>query len=448
VFLCTRVMNLETVFTVSGVNLKFGAGATREIGFDVRSMGVRRVLVVTDPFLSGSEPVATTLQALRSEGIDTVLFDQVHIEPTDRSILEASQFASEGGFEGYVAVGGGSVIDTAKAANLFATYPARFLTYVNRPLGEAQPVPGPLRPLIAVPTTAGSSSESSGVIVFDLQEANAKTGISDRRLRPALAIVDPDNMRTMPPMVAACSGLDVLSPAIEAFTAKPFNHRPAPDETGLRPPYQGANPASDVWATKVIEMVGQHLIRAITDPSDEEARTQMALASTFGGLGVSSAGVHLPHAMAYPVSKLAKAKGYCVDGYPPGQPLVPHGMSVILNLPAVVRFTAPTNRERHLHAAHLMGADVSGADLEHAGELLADAVTGLMREAGIPDGLRAVGLGPEDIDSLVDGAVAQQRLISVSPRPVSREDLVRLFLDSMDLGEEGDRLADPPQQIV
>src|SRR5215468_10852483 len=265
-------MICETAFTMDASGIKFGPGATRELGYDMQQLGVKRAMLVTDPNLANSQPVAVALAALRAAGIDTVLFDRVRVEPTDASLNEAIRFAAEGRFDGYVAVGGGSSIDTAKAANLYATYPAEFLAYVNPPIGEGQTVPGRLKPLIAVPTTAGTGSETTGVAIFDFLEMHAKTGIAHRALRPVMGIIDPDNTRTLPKMVAACSGLDVLSHALESLTALPFNQCPAPEHPGLRPAYQGANPISDVWAARAIRIVAQNLVRAVEDPYDDEAR--------------------------------------------------------------------------------------------------------------------------------------------------------------------------------
>jgi hydroxyacid-oxoacid transhydrogenase len=388
-------------------------------------------MVVTDPRLADSEPVSITLDALRRMNIDAVLFDQVRIEPTDASLQSAIHFATEGDFEGYVAVGGGSSMDTAKVANLYATYPANLLDYVNPPIGEGRPVPGPLKPLIAIPTTAGTGSETTGVAIFDLLEMHAKTGIAHRALRPVIGIVDPNNTRSLPPMAAACTGLDVLSHALESLTALPYHRRPAPDYPGLRPAYQGANPLSDIWAAKAIQMISQHMIRAIEDPSDDEARGQMLLAATFAGIGFGNAGVHLPHGMSYPVSGMVR--DFFVDGYPAEHPLIPHGMSVILNAPAVFRFTAPADPERHLYAASLMGVDISQARPEDAGELLAGAIIDLMRRTGMPNGLRAVGFGPADVEHLATGTLPQHRVTKLSPRPAEAADLVQLFLNSMTL---------------
>ena len=131
---------------------------------------------------------------------------------------------------------------------------------------------------------------------------HAKTGIANRRLKPTLGLLDPDNTRTMPPQVAASSGLDILSHAIESFTAMPFTDRPRPDRPSLRPAYQGSNPISDIWSLQALRMVARYLVRAVEDPSDDEARAQMMLAAAYAGVGFGNAGVHLPHGMSYPVS--------------------------------------------------------------------------------------------------------------------------------------------------
>ena len=429
-------MRFETAFSMDSSSVKYGAGVTREVGHDMRQLGGRRVMVVTDPYLAGSEPVAVTLAALHGAGIDAVLFNQVRVEPTDASLLQAVDFAIDGRFDGYVAVGGGSSIDTAKAADLYASCPAEFLAYVNPPLGEGRPVQGKMAPLIAIPTTAGTGSETTGVVVFDLLEMRAKTAIRQRACRPSLGIIDPDNTRTLPPMAAACSGLDVLCHALESLTALPYDRRPAPESPELRPAYQGANPISDVWASRAIQMATGNLARVLDDPADDEARGAMLLAATFAGVGFGNAGTHLAHAMSYPVSGMVRE--YRADGYPADRPLVPHGMSVVLDAPAVFRFTAPAGPERHLYAAQLMGLDTSevdpaGPDAAGGGELLAGALIALMRKAGLPNGLSAVGYGPQDVDDLVAGTLPQHTVTKLSPRPASADDLRGLFLDSMTL---------------
>ena len=422
---------LETAFTMDTSSIKFGEGATREVGFEVARLGARRVAVVTDPRMAGLEPVDAVLESLRAEGMDFALFDEVEVEPTDLSFKAAIEFAAEGGFDAFISVGGGSSIDTAKAANLYSTYPADFLTYVNAPIGEGAPVPGPLKPHIAVPTTSGTGSETTGVSIFDLLEMKAKTGLAHRALRPTMGVVDPLNSRTLPGMVAACSGFDVLCHGLESYTALPFHQREAPPNPGMRPAYQGSNPISDLWATKAIEMVAGNIVSAVEEPDNLEARSQMMMAATFAGVGFGNAGCHLPHGMSYPVSGMVR--DFSPEGYPDDHAMVPHGMSVILNAPAVFRFTAPTNPERHLYAARLMGADTQGSGPEDAGDVLADAIIALLRRIGVPNGLEAVGYSPEDADALAAGAIPQKRVIGLSPRPVDESVLKDLFLDSMTL---------------
>lgn len=395
----------------------------------MKRLGAKRVMVVTDPRLASSEPVEVALGALQAEGIDAALYDQVRVEPTDKSFQDATAFARDGAFDGYLSVGGGSVIDTAKAANLYATYPAPFLDYVNAPIGRGVPVPGDLRPHIAVPTTAGTGSETTGVAICDLTELHAKTGIAHRALRPQMGILDPHNTRTLPQMAAASTGLDVLSHALESLTAMPYNNRDAPETPEMRPAYQGANPISDIWATKAIAMVSANIVRAIQDTEDDEARSAMLLAAAYAGIGFGNAGVHLPHGMSYPVSGMVRS--YRPPGYPPDHPIIPHGMSVILNAPAVFRFTAPTNPAKHLYAARQMGVDTSDAGEEEAGELLSQAIIDLMKETGVPNGLGAIGFTEEDIPALVEGTLPQHRVTKLSPRPANGDDLAGLFRDAM-----------------
>jgi len=420
----------ETAFEMAAASVRFGAGVTREVGMELVDLGVRTALVVTDPRLARLTPVATVLTALDEAQVKVVLYDGVRVEPTDTSFCDAIRFAAGHSIDGIVAVGGGSVIDTAKAVNLYTTYPpADFLDYVNAPIGKAMPVPGPLKPLIAVPTTAGTGSETTGVSIFDLTAMKAKTGIASRRLKPTLGILDPENTKTMPPQVAASSGLDILSHAIESFTALPFTSRPSPSRPALRPAYQGSNPISDIWALQALRSVAQYLIRSVEDPHDETARAQMILAASYAGMGFGNAGVHLPHGMSYPVS--GHVKQYQAPGYPDDHPLVPHGISVILNAPAVFRFTAAANPARHLDAAAALGAEVTGVKEADAGKVLADRLTWFMHRLGVPNGLRALGYTTSDIPALVEGTLPQHRVTKLSPRPADSDDLAALFEEAL-----------------
>lgn len=422
-------MQLDTAFQMSASNIRFGSGVTSEVGMDLRDRGLHRTLLLMDPALA-SLPVGQTVTAsLKAAGIGFELFDRISIEPTDRSFQEAARVASQGRFDSFVAVGGGSTIDTAKAANLYSTYPADFFDYVNAPIGKGIPVPGPLKPLIAIPTTAGTGSETTGVAIFDYVEKKAKTGIAHRHLKPTLGILDPENTRTLPPAVAASTGLDVLSHALESYTAISFDSRPKPPRPLERPAYQGANPISDIWALRALEMVNEYLPRAVADTSDEEARSQMLLAATFAGIGFGNAGVHLPHGMSYPVAGMVRS--YQPVGYNVDHPLVPHGISVILHTPAVVRFTASALPERHLRAAHCLGANLADVGPEDAGEILAQQVIRLMQVLKMPNGLSAVGYDEGDVSALVAETMPQHRVTKLSPVPAGPSELAGLFRNSM-----------------
>ena len=420
----------ETAFEMAVASVRFGPGVTREVGEDLAALGVHRALVVTDPVIARLRPAQVVFESLEANRIVCATYDRVRVEPTDTSFLDAIAFANQDRYDAIVAVGGGSTIDTAKAVNLYTTCPTDdFLDYVNPPIGKGKPIPTPLKPLLAIPTTAGTGSETTGVSIFDLTSLHAKTGIANRRLKPTLGMLDPDNTRTMPPEVAASSGLDILSHAIESFTAMPFTGRPMPDTPKMRPAYQGSNPISDVWSLQALRMVAKYLVRAVADPSDDEARAQMLLAASYAGVGFGNAGVHLPHGMSYPVS--GNVKTYYAPGYSADHPLVPHGVSVILNAPAVFRFTASTNPDRHLEAAQALGANVSGVKSADAGRVLADRITWFMRELKVPNGLKAVGYSSSDIGGLVEGTLPQHRVTKLSPRPASPDDLAKLFENAM-----------------
>ena len=414
---------------MSVASVRYGAGVSREVGMDLADRGVRRALVVTDPVVGRLAPVQTVMASLEANGVEWVIYDGVRVEPTEDSFLDAIASARRETFEAIVAVGGGSTIDTAKAVNLYTTYPpADFLDYVNQPIGKGLPVPGPLKPLFAIPTTAGTGSETTGVAIFDLTRRHVKTGISSRWLKPTLGFLDPDHTRTLPPAVAASAGLDILCHAVESYTAIPFTGRPRPLRPSARPPYQGANPISDVWSLQALRMVAAHLVHAVENPDDDEARASMVLAASFAGIGFGNAGVHLPHAMAYPVA--GGVKSYRAPGYP-DRPLVPHGFSVILNAPAVFRFTASASPERHLQAAEALGADVSRCRTEDAGRVLADRISWFMERLNAPGALRDVGYTSTDIPALVEGTLAQERLTKLSPRAADAGALARIFEDAL-----------------
>lgn len=423
-------MEREYGFEMATSNIRYGLGTSAEVGMDLKDLGVELALVMTDPNLADGDSVRTVLKSLDDEGVSYELYDQVRVEPTDTSFKEAIGVAQAKPFDALVAIGGGSVIDTAKAANLYSSQPpADFLDYVNAPIGKGLPIPGELKPLFALPTTAGTGSETTGVAIFDLEEMHAKTGIAHRKLKPTLGIVDPDNTRSMPPMVAASTGLDVLTHAVESYTAMPFTERERPERPLYRPAYQGSNPISDIWSLKAMSIMAEHFITAVEEPENDEARGWMMMAAAFAGVGFGNAGVTLPHGMSYPVSGMVR--DYVAPDYTSDHPLVPHGIAVALNAPSCFRFTGPANPARHLEAAAALGTDVSGADPDQAGEILAQTMIGFMKRLGLPNGLSEVGYTEADIPQLVEGTLPQHRVTKLSPRPVGPEELTELFKGAM-----------------
>jgi alcohol dehydrogenase class IV len=420
----------ETVFTYAAPALKFGAGAADEIGYDLAGFGARRVLLVTDPGVAATGAPDRIAQGIRDYGIEVEVYAAVHVEPTDDSMRDAVEAARAGGsWDAFVAVGGGSSIDTAKAVNLLTTNPGDLMDYVNAPVGAAMAPSRPLRPLVAVPTTTGTGAESTTVCVLDVLALKVKTGISHARLRPTLAVVDPLLTLTQPPQVTAAAGMDILCHALESWTAKPYTAF-ARKEPAQRVPYCGANPVADMWAERALRLLSGALRKAVRDGSDLAARTDLALAATFAGMGFGNAGVHLPHAAAYPIA--GQVRDFHPDGYPDGEPLVPHGMAVALTAPEAFRFTFAADPARHLAAAEMLAGGPAQSTVDDA-DRLPLAITALMRDIGMPNGLAEVGYTIADAASLVAGAMRQQRLLATAPRPVGEEDLAGIIERSMRL---------------
>ena len=425
----THTPDGDGAFVIDASRIVFGAGCLAEAGDHAKTLGLRRVGIVTDRGVRRLPYVDTVTRSLAAAGIDFAIYDQVTVEPTDDSFRQAARFAAEGRFDGFVSVGGGSAMDTCKAATLYSTYTADFLAYGNAPIGEGRAIPGPLKPHIACPTTCGTGSEVTGVAVFDLPARHLKTGISSRLLKPTLALVDPQTAASLPAIIVAASGFDALSHALEAYTALPYTRRARPANATLRPVYQGANPWSDATALESLAGIGKHLVRAVRDAGDTEARTEMMYAATLAGIAFSGGGCHIPHGMSYAVAGLVR--GYPPPEYPQEQPMVPHGMAVILNAPSVYRWTAPACPDRHLHGAQCLGADTRGATPQDAGEILAGRIIEMMKATLFPAGLASIGFGEADVPALAEGAFPQQRLLTNSPRPVGKDDLAGLFRGAM-----------------
>ncbi len=417
----------ETVFTWGAPPIKFGVGAVDELAFDLGQLGVERVLIVTDAGVAAAGIPERVQHIVQEAGLKAEIFDGVHVEPTDESLRQAADYARSGEWDGFLAIGGGSSIDTAKAMNLLTSSPGDVMDYVNKPVGQGKPPAGPLKPLIAVPTTAGTGSESTPVCVLDILGLKVKSGISHPRLRPTLAVIDPLTTLTLLPTATAASGMDVVCHALESYTARRYTSY-ARKEASARVAYCGANPISDLWSERALAMISTSFRRAVLVGHNLEARSQMALAATFAGMGFGNAGVHIPHACAYPIAGMVRS--YRPEGYIGDDPLVPHGESVSVTAPAAFRFTFPADPDRHVRAATLLGG--VPAESRNARELLPDTLVRLMRDIGIPNGVAAFGYDQSDIDDLVAGTVKQQRLLVIAPRDPTEEDLAAIFRSSME----------------
>ncbi|MBT6096159.1 MAG: iron-containing alcohol dehydrogenase [Rhodospirillaceae bacterium] len=421
--------NGDTAFTISPPRIKFGRGALRELGYDAKALGMSRVALFTDAQVATLAPMAIAKAALSEAGIDAVIYDEVEVEPTDRSFKAATAFALDGGFDGYISVGGGSVMDTCKAANLYATHPVDdFLAYVNAPIGGALAAPGPIKPHIACPTTFGTASECTAMSIFDLLEMEVKTGIANPVLKPDLGIIDPDTLATLPSEIVAANAFDVFSHAIESYTALPYTKREPVSDPTKRPVSQGANPMSDLNCLEAIRLIGVNLVDAVKAPTPDHFEA-LAFSGMLAGIGFGNAGCHMPHAMSYAVAGLVR--DYEPKGWQSNHPMVPHGISVIVNAPAVFRRTGPACPERHLAAAEAMGADISGAAPENAGDILAERVADLMRETDMPNGNSGVGYSEDDLDALTERTHAQQRLVKLAPMAVDKAMIKEMFRDSL-----------------
>lgn len=421
--------NGDNVFSVDMSAIKFGHGALAEIGFDALKLGMRRVALFTDSTVQALPAYSQIKDACRTAGLDVEVFNECRIEPTDTSFRQAIAFARDTDFDGFISLGGGSVIDTCKAANLYSSWPADFMAYVNAPLGEGEKVPGALKPHIACPTTSGTGSECTGIAVFDLETLRVKTGIAARELRPTQAVIDPTVTHSMPGNVVACTGFDVLCHALESFTALPHTLRTKPDSPSARPMSQGANPWSDLGSQEALRICGENIVAASQDQSNTEAREKMMFAAVLAGIAFGNAGVHVPHGMSYSVAGMIE--DYTPSGYPDDHAMCPHGMSVIVNAPSAFRFTASASPERHLLGAELLGADTRGATPDDAGEILSCHLMKLMQATLMPNGISELGYTDGHVGKLAQGAIAQQRLLNNSPRPVNENDLQSLYRSAM-----------------
>ena len=408
----------DTVFTVRNVQVKFGEGVSAEIGFEAKRLGMTKVLVVTDRNLCDSTDIPEYIVGkIEEAGVKADIYDGTNIEPIDTEVVKGIESAMGCGYDGFIGLGGGSSIDTAKIINLYTTYPTEdFRDYLSPPVGRGKPVPGPIMPLIAIPTTAGTGSENTPVAVVDLLEEKLKVAVSNAYLLPSYALLDPVLTVSLPPYYTSSTGMDALLHSIEAYTCIPYNTRVRPESPSKRPVYVGSNPVSDLFALSSIELIGQNLRKAYHQPDNLEARHNMLLAAHLGG-AFGNAGVHIPHALSYPLA------GRKHD--------LPHGIAVCVTGVAALEFLEPVVPEKLRKIANLLGENTENLSKAEAASKAKEAIIGLMRDIGFPSGIVELGFDESDIDELGEAGSKIQRLLSCSPRQVRLEDVKEIYRKSL-----------------
>ncbi|MFV2031478.1 MAG: hydroxyacid-oxoacid transhydrogenase, partial [Gammaproteobacteria bacterium] len=412
-------------FTIGLPRLTFGRGCLHEVGVRAAARGMSRIALFTDPFLKDGTYVATVQKSLREARLDSAVFSEIRIEPDDASVKIAAKFISQGSFDGVVSVGGGSVMDTAKAAMAYGLHPADFLDYFGPPIGQGKPIPKPLLPHLACPTTSGTGSECTSVSVIRINDLNTKFVLGSPLLLPDEALVDPACCDSLPRNIVASTGFDLLSHAIECYTAKAYTRWARVDDPLKRPYLQGANPWSDLAATRALEIVGEFIERGVNDASDSEARDQLMWGATLAGMAFGNSGTHLPHALSYGITHLMH--DITTDDYPVEAPFIPHGISVITSAPAIFRYTAAGAPQRHLEAANSLGANAWDAGHDDAGEVVAVRIIELMKKTAMPNGIGDLGFGEADVKPLAASSVRQLRAIANAPRETNLQDIENIY---------------------
>jgi alcohol dehydrogenase class IV len=417
-------------FTIAIPKVTFGRGCLAEAGARARALGMTRIAVFTDPFLRDSVYVATVLDSLAQAGLDAAVFDEIAIEADDASVARGADFIATGNFDGVVSVGGGSVMDTAKAAMVYGLYPTGdFLDYFAPPLGAGKTIPGRLLTHLACPTTSGTGSECTSLSVLRINNMSTKFVLGNPLLLPQEAMIDPTCCDSLPAMVVASTGFDLLCHALECYTARAYTRWDKVEDPTRRPLIQGANPWSDLAARKALEIVGEYMDRGVNNADDREARDQLMWGASLAGMAFGNTGTHLGHALSYGVTHLMH--DITTPGYAVKSPFVPHGISVVVSAPAIFRYTAEAAPDRHFEAAGYLQADLRGAGSEDSGEALAKRIIDLMQKTGVPNGLNGVGFGPADVPALAASTARQVRAIANSPRETNLVDIENIYAAAM-----------------
>lgn len=416
-------------FTVAMPRLTVGRGTLHELGERASALGLRQVALFTDPYLLDGPLVAIARESLSAAGIEMAIFSDIRVEPDDDSVTRGAAFLAQANVQGVISVGGGSVIDTAKAALVVHQFGGPVVDYFAPPIGQGKPIPGPLLPHIACPTTSGTGSECTSISVLRINEHNTKFVIASPHMLPTVAIVDPQVCDSLPSNAIASTGFDLCCHALECYTARAYTQHNKITSPNARQYIQGANPFSDLAAREAMNIVGKFLERGVNDATDTEARDQLMWGATLAGIAFGNSGTHLPHALSYGITHLMK--DITTDGYPVKTPFIPHGISVIVNAPSIFRYTAEGAPERHLEGAACLLADSKGASTDDAGEVLANRLVELMKKTHMPNGLNAIGFEASHIDALVSSSSRQARAIANAPRDSNQVDLENMYRNAL-----------------
>ncbi len=393
-------------FQIAG-RMVFGRDAIQRVGQLAAEMGFGRILIVTDPSLVDAGIAQQAMSPLSEAGITVEVSTAGQPDPPTHGINQVVEQAREFRPDALLGLGGGSNMDMSKAAAMLIAHGGSCLDYAGDDV-----VPGPTTPLILVPTTAGTGSETTAAAVLRDSDTGKKFGVLSNYLRPALAIVDPLLTISCPPHVTADSGIDALSHAIESYTA--VDNESYPLAATERSAYQGKQPISDGLAEQAIDLIGRYLRRVVADGNDVEAREGMALAATVAGMAFSNVGVAVVHALEFTVG---------VEAH------IPHGRGCGLLLPYVMRFNKPPRVAEMAKVATLLGEEVDGLDQQEAAEAGIQAVEKLKADIGIPPRLRDVGVQRDRLTAMAENAFALKRILRVNPRTVTQDDL-HSILDS------------------
>jgi alcohol dehydrogenase class IV len=367
----------------------FGYGAVRSLSAHVESLGARRVFLVTDAGVSAAGLVGVVTSALDRANVEVTIYDRVTADSGSALICDASERLKTCQADVVIGVGGGSSLDTAKAAAALATNSGSPLDYLGLHKVKCRPLP-----TIAVPTTSGTGSEVSVWSVFTDDTRKLKVAIGGVAMCPSVAVCDPELTLDLPPALTASTGMDALAHAIECYTNT------------------ACQPISAALALEAITLIGAHLRRAVREGHDREARYAMMLASTMAGVAMNSTRLGLAHALAMPLGSWDLK--------------IPHGIAVAVMLPVVMAFNATAARERFASVARALGEDVDGCSIADAAGRAVSAVASLADEIGIPNTLSSHGLRERHVLEVVDEAMKSGNVV-VNPRQTSREQLAEIL---------------------